>query len=100
MGVTKGDVFNYLFVIAVLSLSLLNQGWGVPKHYLVETKDGDNNVVGTQDDDAYVVGTQENLARIHQDAFNEAGSDHRCPDCDWGWMPAWMQQQFMKNHLN
>jgi len=81
----KGDVFNYLFVIAVLSLSLLNQGWGVPKHYLVETQDGDNNVVGTQDDDAYVVGpqdgdnnvvgsqdddayvvgTQENLARTH-----------------------------------
>jgi len=54
-----GCVFHSLFVIAVLSLSLLNQGWGVPKHYLVETQDADNFIVGTQDDDAYVVGPQE-----------------------------------------
>ena len=67
----------------MLSLSLLNQGWGVQKHYLVKTQDGDNNTVGTQDDDAYVVGTQDddnnvvgihdNLARTDQDAFNEFG---------------------------
>jgi len=54
-----GCVFHSLFVFAVLSLSLLNQGWGVPKHYLVETKDGDNFIVGTQKDDNYVVGTQD-----------------------------------------
>jgi len=87
---TKGCVFHYLSVIAWLSLSLLNQGWGVPKHYLAETQDGDNkgtqdddayvvgtqdddnNVVGTQDDDAYVVGIQNNLTRTDQDVFNEA----------------------------
>merc|ERR1712055_117452 len=58
IAMAKGCVLHYLSVIAVLSLSLLNQGWGVPKHYLVETQDGDNNVVGTQDDDAYVVGNE------------------------------------------
>ena len=67
----------------MLSLSLLNQGWGVPKHYLVETQDYDNNTVGTQKDDNYVVGTQDddnyvvgihdNLARTDQDVFDEYG---------------------------
>ena len=52
----------------MLSLSLLNQGWGVPKHYLIETHDNDSNVLGTQD-----VGIHDNLARTDQDAFNEAG---------------------------
>merc|ERR1712055_998762 len=59
IAMAKGCVLHYLSVIAVLSLSLLNQGWGVPKHYLVETKDGDNNVVGTQDEDNNLVGTQD-----------------------------------------
>jgi len=106
----KGCVLHYLSVIAVLSLSLLNQGWGVPKHYLVETQNYDNNtvgtqkednyvvgtqdddnyvvgtqdddnyVVGTQDDDAYVVGIHDNLARTDQDAFNEFGRRKR----KWG----------------
>merc|ERR1712215_622705 len=93
IAMAKGCVLHYLSVIAVLSLSLLNQGWGVPKHYLVETQDyhnntvgtqkddnyvvgtqdDDNYVVGTQDDDAYVVGIHDNLARTDQDAFNEFG---------------------------
>jgi len=88
-----GCVFHSLFVFAVLSLSLLNQGWGVPKHYLVETKDGDNFIVGTQKDDNYVVGTQDddnnvvgihdNLARTDQDAFNKVAGN-RIIGWKWG----------------
>jgi len=69
---TKGCVFHYLSVIAWLSLSLLNQGWGVPKHYLAEIQDDDNNIVVTQDDDNNVVGIHDNLTRTDQDA-NEFG---------------------------
>ena len=38
-------------VTAVLSLSLLYQVWGVPKHYLVETVDDDN--ITMSDDDTF-----------------------------------------------
>jgi len=72
-----GCVFHSLFVFAVLSLSLLNQGWGVPKHYLVETKDGDNFIVGTQKDDNYVVGTQDDdniVVGIQDDDAYAAGT--------------------------
>merc|ERR1712215_532953 len=76
IAMAKGCVLHYLSVIAVLSLSLLNQGWGVPKHYLVETKDGDNFIVGTQKDDNYVVGTQDDDNHVVGIHDNLARTDH------------------------
>jgi len=96
-----GCVFHSLFVIAVLSLSLLNQGWGVPKHYLVETKDGDNFIVGTQKDDN---GTQDETPqerkgqrRVHRaggDQVDTYGDDLRGGDDSYWteeYVPAWVE---------